>query len=101
MKVSLIFTLLNEASTIQRLLNSINAQTRQPDEIVIVDAGSSDSTVNIIDTWSASTALPVQLILVPGANISRGRNVAIERASNDVIAVTDGGCALKDDWLGA
>lgn len=101
MKVSLIFTLLNETSTIQRLLDSIDAQTRQPDEVVIVDAGSSDSTLEIIGTWSESTEFRVQLILEPGANISRGRNVAIERASHDVIAVTDGGCALGDDWLGA
>jgi glycosyltransferase involved in cell wall biosynthesis len=101
MKVSLIFTILNEASTIQRLLDSIDAQTRQPDEVVVVDAGSSDSTPGIIASWSASTEFRVQFILEPGANISRGRNAAIEAASHDVIAVTDGGCALGEAWLEA
>jgi glycosyltransferase involved in cell wall biosynthesis len=35
----------------------------------------------------------------PGANIARGRNVAIAAATHDVIAVTDADCTLAPDWL--
>ncbi len=35
----------------------------------------------------------------PGCNISRGRNVAIEAAAGDIIAVTDAGVRLEADWL--
>jgi Glycosyl transferase family 2 len=35
----------------------------------------------------------------PGANIARGRNVAIRAATHDVIAVTDADCVLAPDWL--
>ena len=35
----------------------------------------------------------------PGANIARGRNVALAAATHDVIAVTDADCILEPTWL--
>ncbi|MFN8376809.1 MAG: glycosyltransferase [Anaerolineae bacterium] len=43
--ITLITTVLNEGDNIRRLLDSLRTQTRQPDEIVIVDGGSRDDTV--------------------------------------------------------
>ena len=40
-----------------------------------------------------------RVISEPGANISRGRNVAIAAAAHDVIAATDADCTLAPDWL--
>lgn len=97
MRVSLIATVLNEGDAIIRLMDSLREQSRQADEIVIVDGGSRDETVELIRGYSA--ALPVQVIVAPGANISRGRNVAIAAATGDVIAVTDAGVRLTTDWL--
>ena len=34
-----------------------------------------------------------------GANIARGRNLAIAAATHDVIAVTDADCVLDPRWL--
>ncbi len=45
MKVSVIATVLNEGQAIERLLESLAAQTRPPDEVVIADGGSTDETV--------------------------------------------------------
>src|SRR5687767_11552577 len=98
-KISLIFTLFNEGESIRRLLGSIERQTKLPDEIVIVDAGSKDDTVGIIREWKKSVKLPVNLIIKAGANISRGRNRAISEAKHTIIAVTDGGCELDKHWL--
>ncbi len=44
MRVSVIATVLNEAGSIDLLLDSLAGQTRPPDEVVIVDGGSSDGT---------------------------------------------------------
>jgi glycosyltransferase involved in cell wall biosynthesis len=41
----------------------------------------------------------ITLVEEPGANIARGRNVAIAAATHDVIAVTDADCVLERDWL--
>ncbi len=97
--VSLILTVLNEGDSIAPLLHSIAAQTRPPDDIVIVDGGSTDETVRIIDRLSNALGLPVRLFVEPGANISRGRNRAIAEAAHDLIAATDAGVRLDPEWL--
>ncbi|MBN1967720.1 MAG: glycosyltransferase, partial [Anaerolineae bacterium] len=44
LEISLIMTVFNEGDTIQAVMESLLAQTRPPDEIVIVDGGSTDDT---------------------------------------------------------
>jgi glycosyltransferase involved in cell wall biosynthesis len=92
-------TVRNEASSIARLLDSIAAQTLQPDEIVIADGGSTDGTQEVVTSYM--DRLPVRLLAVPGANISEGRNAAIRNASHDIIAATDAGVRLEPGWLEA
>ncbi len=102
MRVSVICTVLNEGESIRRLMGSLAAQTRQPDEIVIVDGGSRDNTVAVIEEYAApscATRLPVRVLVEPGANISRGRNVAIEAAEGEIIASVDAGVWLEPRWL--
>lgn len=95
--ISVIATVLNEGESIRRLIDSLAAQTVPPDEIVIVDGGSSDNTFNILNSYQQK--LPLKAILAPGVNISEGRNLAIQAASGDIIAVTDAGVKLAPDWL--
>ena len=99
MKVSVILTVLNEGPAIHRLLESLAAQTRLPDEVVVVDGGSRDDTLAILQASAGHGHLPLRVLVEPGANISRGRNVAIAAASGDVIASTDAGVRLAPDWL--
>lgn len=98
-KVSLITTVFNEADNIGRLLYSLHEQTRRPDEIVIVDAGSLDGTLSTIETEARRLGLVVNVIVAQGCNISEGRNIAIQHASHDLIAVTDAGTVVHRDWL--
>ena len=94
MKVSLITTVLDAGDEIAGLLESVRAQTRRPDEVVVVDGGSTDGTLEEL-----GRAEDVTLIVEPGASIARGRNVAIATAAHDVIAVSDADCVLVPDWL--
>jgi cellulose synthase/poly-beta-1,6-N-acetylglucosamine synthase-like glycosyltransferase len=43
----------------------------------------------------------LRILVEPGANISRGRNVAIEAAAGPIIACTDAGVRLDPSWLEA
>jgi glycosyltransferase involved in cell wall biosynthesis len=95
--VSVICTVLNEGESIRRLMESLVAQTRPPDEVVIVDGGSRDNTVDIIREYAGR--LPLRVLVVPGANISQGRNAAVVAATGDVIASTDAGVWLEPTWL--
>lgn len=101
MKVSVIATVLNEGEAIGRLLDSLADQTRPPDEVVIVDGGSTDGTWEVLTAWAASERLPLRVLRNPGANISAGRNAAIAAAEGEVIASTDAGVRLEKGWLEA
>jgi glycosyltransferase involved in cell wall biosynthesis len=96
MPISLILTVLNEAKSLPTLLDSIAAQTVLPDEVVICDGGSRDGTLDLL---RAETRFPLRVIESPGANISRGRNLAIAAAIYEIIAVTDAGVRLDTRWL--
>ena len=96
MRISLISTVLNEARSLPTLLDSIAAQTRQPDEVVICDGGSTDGTLELL---RREQRFPLHVIERRGANISQGRNAAIEAAAGDVIASVDAGVRLDPHWL--
>lgn len=97
--VTVICTVLNEGRSIERLLNSLIVQTLTPNEIIFVDGGSTDDTVAILKEYSVKYRLPLRVIVSPGANISQGRNIAIEAAAGDIIASTDAGVRLDPGWL--
>jgi glycosyltransferase involved in cell wall biosynthesis len=95
--VSLITTIFNEAETLPSLLDSISRQTHLPDEVIVVDGGSTDRTVEILHQWR--DRLPLTIVVADGASISEGRNIGINRASGTIIAVTDAGTVLDKGWL--
>ncbi len=90
-------TVLNEGDSLRAVLESIAAQIRPPDEIIIVDGGSTDNTVSILQEYVHR--LPLRAFGSLGCSISQGRNTAIREATGDIIAVTDAGTRLPPDWL--
>jgi glycosyltransferase involved in cell wall biosynthesis len=99
-KVALCLTVLNEADSLDELFASVARQTRRPDEIVVVDGGSTDGTLDVLRAWQ-ERGLPISVEMRPGANISAGRNAAIGQARSPLIAVTDAGVRLDPGWLAA
>ena len=92
--ISVVVTVLNEAATIDALLDDLLTQDAPADEILVVDGGSIDGTQSVVSRREG-----VRLICEPGANISRGRNRGISEARNELVAVTDAGVRLGPNWL--
>lgn len=101
MKISFIATVYNEEKTVGLLLESLAKQTRMVDEIVIVDGGSTDATVEMIN----DLRLKIKdfngkfLILTKKGNRAVGRNEAVRNATGDIIVCSDAGCVLDRDWV--
>lgn len=95
--VAVVATVLNEQPRIGEWLAALDAQTLRPDEIVIVDGGSTDGTWEVLADWAASRGTTVRR--EAGLGIAAGRNLAISLTSSDLIAVTDAGTRADPTWL--
>ncbi len=95
--VSLILTTLNEAAAIALFLDGVRNGSVLPAEVVVCDGGSTDDTVALLRR--AEQDLPLRVLEEAGASIARGRNIAIAAANYDVLAITDAGCRLDEEWL--
>lgn len=96
---TLVSTVFNEAGRLSQSLKDIAQQTVYPTEFIIVDAGSTDGTVEQISTWATQMPFKVTVIVSPGASVAKGRNVAIEAASTECIVSTDFGCRYSSHFL--
>ena len=52
LKVSLSLTVRNEQASIETLMDSLLNQSRRPDEIFVVDNGSSDRTLQLLQAYN-------------------------------------------------
>lgn len=96
--VSVIMTVRNDADGCALTLASLANQTQAPDEIVVVDGGSTDNTVQVIRRL-ASYNPRIRCIETVGGNIAQGRNHAAKQATGEILACIDGGCAAEPEWL--
>ena len=78
MRCALIMTVKNEAEALPRLFETLALQTKQPDEIIVADGGSTDDTVNLL--LAAAPLFRLRVLECHDANISQGRNAAIREA---------------------
>ena len=92
MKVSLIILTYNWPAALQRVLASVAAQTRLPDEVLIADDGSGAETAAVIER--ARDTLPVPLRHIwhedRGFRAARARNRGIAASKGDYIVLLDG-----------
>ena len=77
--VALVIRCFNEEAHIGRLLTGVERQTRKPDEVIVVDSGSTDATLAI------ATAFDVKVISISPERFSFGHalNVGLEAATAD------------------
>jgi Glycosyl transferase family 2 len=80
----------NGARYLREQLESIAAQTRPPDELVVCDDGSTDQTLAILDSFAATAPFPVRVNINP-TNLGTPKNFerAIGLTTGGIIALAD------------
>lgn len=91
MRVSVIIPVFNGEAFLAQTLRSVLNQTRRPDEVIVVDNGSSDRSVEIAQGFGGI----VRTISAPGGGASAARNAGVREATGDAIMFLD-----ADDLLG-
>lgn len=94
--ISVALATYNGEEFLPRQLESLLAQSRLPDEIVIVDDGSRDGTVAILQEFRVNSQVPVKLFLTgENSGVLAAFQQALEFCEGDIIAL----CDQDDLWL--
>ena len=90
MRISVVIPAYNAERTVGRAIDSVLAQTRAADEVIVVDDGSTDGTADVVRRYGEK----VTLICQENAGVSVARNRGIEASTGEWIAFLDG----DDEW---
>ena len=88
--VGVVIPTFNRAHTLGRALDSVNSQTLPPQEVIVVDDGSTDSTAELVAGYPG-----VSYLRQENRGVSAARNLGIRRCGCDWVALLDS----DDEWL--
>lgn len=94
MKLSIVTINYNNAEGLQKTLASVGEQTYRAIEHVIVDAASTDGSVEVIKEYADKANYPVLWSSEPDSGVYAGMNKGIKRATGDYIQILNSGDIL-------
>lgn len=93
-KVSIIIPAYNAGKFLHILLDSLNKQTINDFQTIIVDDGSTDNTSSLVKKLSCSLAYPIRLIQQENKGVSAARNAGLEQSEGEFVIFID-----SDDYV--
>jgi glycosyltransferase involved in cell wall biosynthesis len=101
MNVSLIVITYNWPEALDRVLASVAAQTRLPDEVIVADDGSGESTRVVVERWAQHLPCPLRHVWQDdlGFRAARCRNRGIAASRGDYILLIDGDMLLHPAFV--
>lgn len=92
-KVSIIVPVYNASAFLSRCIESICNQSYRNLELILIDDGSTDNSLEICQKFSYEYTF-IKVIVQPNRGVSEARNAGIKVATGDFITFVD-----SDDWL--
>ncbi len=94
MRVTVVLAAYNATWCIERALDSVMAQTRPADEVIVCDDGSTDGTADLVEDRYGDA---VTVLRLPHRNAAAARRSGLECAQGDWLALLD----ADDRWVPA
>lgn len=91
MKISVVIPLYNKSDTVLRALNSVFSQTILPEEIIVINDGSTDGSEKVVANLNHPL---VRLLNQTNKGVSAARNKGIDEARSEWVAFLD----ADDEW---
>ena len=92
MSVTIVIPTLNSCNTLEKCIKSIKSQSLKPDELIIVDGGSADKTINICKKYNV-------VFFKCTKGLAAQSNLGIVKSKGEFIAFLDSDCIAEKYWL--
>jgi glycosyltransferase involved in cell wall biosynthesis len=89
LSIGVLIPVYNYARFLPDTLNSILLQSRRPDQIVVVDDGSTDQSAEIAAAWGKTNRAPLIVLREPHGGAAAARNAGLARLETDLVAMLD------------
>ncbi|HEY9405251.1 MAG TPA: glycosyltransferase [Pyrinomonadaceae bacterium] len=94
-RVSVVIPVYNGRATIAGTIEHLFRQSLAPHEIIVVDDGSTDDTVEVLQRFGDR----LKILRQPNGGPSSARNHGIREATGEFVALTDSDCLPEPNWL--
>lgn len=94
LSVSIVIPVFNDQDHLKSCLDSVAAQTIQPDEVIVVDNNCSDDSIKIAKQYPF-----VRVISEKKQSVLYARNTGLSAAKGDVVGRIDADTLLEPDWV--
>jgi len=96
--ISIIIPVYNAEKYIRETLDAVTNQTYKNLEIVIVNDGSTDNTLEILNEY-AKNDNRIKIITTPNLNVSHARNVGLKKATGKYVAFMDSDDLINKEYI--
>ena len=96
MTVSIIIPHFNGTDILSNCLDSLLSHDRKPEEIIVVDNGSTDDSVDMLKLHYPEVKL---LTLTKNTGFTGANNAGLKEASGDMIVLLNNDCIVEKGWL--
>src|SRR5690554_571502 len=97
--VSIIIPAYNVEKYLKAALDSIKAQTELPDEVILIDDGSTDKTLAVAEEYGFS--IPYKVLSIENGEQGNARNLGVSLASSEYVYFFDSDDLLRSDFIGS
>lgn len=97
--ISVIIPVYNVEKYVERCLESLQGQNYKDFEVICVNDGSTDRSMQVIKKWASGSKLNITVVNIPNQGVSVARNIGIGYAKGDYLCFIDADDMVSPNYL--